>query len=522
MSLILQQIAQRCRGEVTGGGGVVTPFFADNLAGGALNPANGFTWGGLTADPGNSLIITSEDAPPGATHSLKFTYRATVAPANAYNCELRFDMGRYLNEVWIEYQWKPPATYSHRANAGDNNKFFALWRDDYSDTVGGTQQFTLETWPYEGAPGAKSMFRASARAGLITDIDPNTRDYPQLRPPFINPGPIRLGEWNRIRFHMRGSSSFGVSDGLFEVWVNDVKFLMFTEVPLYNTYASPADVLYRNGYFMGYCNSGYDIDTSFYLSDFKFYDSDPGWDDNGAIYAIWENEVNAGMFNEGLSATYPLVGGENIARFDISGVNTGQSRMYFPVPSRYMTNGRVLHIAYEIRLPQSTLDILATNLGFPPYPQIKFHLSRAEDGPAKWAGQTYRFAVNAMGVSSDASAPNSIVVRNDWFNIAYDPHKISSALTADTWLKVQLSYRDDGSNAYVRAWFNKVEVGSESVSNDNTGDGGSNNNGGSEGLALMYHMSFGIEFAQLPGSQTDALRVEIRRIKISDHYLSEF
>ena len=70
MSLILQQIAQRCRGEVTGGGGVVTPFFADNLAGGALNPANGFTWGGLTADPGNSLIITSEDAPPGATHSL--------------------------------------------------------------------------------------------------------------------------------------------------------------------------------------------------------------------------------------------------------------------------------------------------------------------------------------------------------------------------------------------------------------------------------------------------------------------
>ena len=250
--------------------------------------------------------------------------------------------------------------------------------------------------------------------------------------------------------------------------------------------------------------------------------SSGGGGGGGTIYAEWVDTNGVGAFSGGGSATFPLDGGVRIARFDISGVNTGQNRMYYPVPSSYMTDGKVLYIAYEIRLPQTTLDVLATNLGVAPYPQIKFHLSRAENDPNKWTGQKYRFAVNAMGVSSVAEAPNAIVVRNDWFNIPYSPEKISSTIAADTWAKVQLAYRDDGSNAYVRAWFNGVEVGSESVSNDSVANGGSNNNGGSEGQSLTYNMSFGIEFAQLPGTQTDALRVDIRRIVLSDYFLSGF
>lgn len=247
-----------------------------------------------------------------------------------------------------------------------------------------------------------------------------------------------------------------------------------------------------------------------------------GGGESGTIYAEWVNTNGVGVFSGGGSATFPLDGGVRIARFDLSGVNTGQNRMYYPVPSSYMTGGKVLHLAWEVRMPQSTLDVLATNLGSAPYTQIKLHLSRAENDAPKWAGQAYRFAMAGLGVSSNAGKPNACVVLNDWFNQLFSPHKESSDFVADTWKKIQLAYRDDGSNAYVRTWYGGVEVGSESVSNDSVLLGGSNNNGGSEGQSLTYNMSFGIEYAQLPGAQTNALRVEIRRIVISDYFLTGF
>ena len=246
----------------------------------------------------------------------------------------------------------------------------------------------------------------------------------------------------------------------------------------------------------------------------------------GTILASWDNATTAGAFtaNNAGAISYPSDGGVNIARFAVTtsgGDNSGFAYLSYNVPSSYMQNGNVLHLAWEMRVPLVTYNAITTNVG-PPYQQIKFHLSRAESSPPKWGVQSYRYAVVAMGVASQgASSPNKVRTLNDWFNIAYSPTKDSATLGADTWIKVQLAYREDATNGYVRAWYNGTEVGSESVSNDSVANGGSNNNGGSEGQSLIYTMRFG--FAYVATNTTGVpVSMDIRKIVISTAFQSGF
>jgi len=45
----------------------------------------------------------------------------------------------------------------------------------------------------------------------------------------------------------------------------------------YETGAQPVDCLLKNGYFLGWSNSGFAEETIFQISDVKFYDTNPGW-----------------------------------------------------------------------------------------------------------------------------------------------------------------------------------------------------------------------------------------------------
>lgn len=250
----------------------------------------------------------------------------------------------------------------------------------------------------------------------------------------------------------------------------------------------------------------------------------------GSILASWENATTAGVFstvNAG-AISYPYDGGVNIARFSLTtsgGDNAGESYLHYAVPSSYMQGGNVLHLAWEMRVPATTYTAITTNYGAP-YQQIKFHLSRAESDPPKWGGQSYRYAVTAMGVATQgASSPDKVRTLNDWFNVAYSPTKDSATLGADTWVKVQLAYREDATNGYVRAWYNGTEVGSEAVSNDNTFDGGgvpgNNNNGGSEGQSLTYKMRFGMAYVATNTTGV-AVSMDVRKIVISTAFQSGF
>ena len=255
---------KRVRGAAAGG---VTPFFSDDFAGLQRNDANGFTWGSVS---GSGVSMQSFDG----YDCIRFRYTTSG------NQENRYDMGRYLNEFWKEFYIHIPSNFTLPAT-GNNNKLWQIWRDTYSDFAGGTQQVGMEYWNFSGSPQAFATGRAMSRkmqsgSGqyAITDI---VGDANNQTPLIGSTGPITIDSWNRVRIAAKGSSAFGVSDGYYKVWFNDTLYTNVTSIPLHNTYSTPTDVTFRNGYFMGYANMAFAAQTDFHIRGVKFYDTDPGW-----------------------------------------------------------------------------------------------------------------------------------------------------------------------------------------------------------------------------------------------------
>lgn len=259
----------------------VTPFFEDDFSTGDLSKTNaaGFAW----SSPTN--VTVSTEKPYSGTYSLRFQFNGT--PSGYATAEQRFTFGEYKSHVWVEYMIWIPLDHKHRWHNGEmNNKFFALWRDVYSDGSGGTQQFFMEYWPNAQNVDGNDSGDQSGKlrlANKMTDLTPGPQlnsDIPGTspKPIFMSPdGPLVFGAWNRVRFEVKGSSARTVSDGIVRVWANDTLVRNFTAVPYWNAETTPADVLFRNGYFLGWANSGFLATEVWYVDMPKFYDTDPGW-----------------------------------------------------------------------------------------------------------------------------------------------------------------------------------------------------------------------------------------------------
>lgn len=249
----------------------VEPFFTDSFVGGVRNNANGFVW-----DVGTYVTVSADRAYVGS-HSLKFTFN----PNSEYEAswaEQRFDLGRYVTEFAVDYQLYIPSNFTHKDQAPgftENNKFFALWRDVYSDLAGGTQAVVFEYWrESDGDSNLRSMCRmTNAAPGEQYSSDVIADEF---RPTLISPtGPLYIGQWNRIRIAAKGSSARGVSDGHIKLWIGDTLFRNYTNFAVWNAYTTPADVLFRNGYFLGYVNSNVEVVQEWFVDDVKFYDVNP-------------------------------------------------------------------------------------------------------------------------------------------------------------------------------------------------------------------------------------------------------
>jgi hypothetical protein len=249
----------------------VEPFFADSFVGGVRNNANGFVWGGGT------YVTVSADRAYTGSHSLKFTFSPDVEYEASW-AEQRFDLGRYVTEFAVDYQLYIPSNFTHNDQVPgftENNKFFALWRDVYSDVVGGTQAAVFEYWREgDGDSNLRSMCRMTNPVPgeqLISDIIGD-----EFRPTLISPtGPLFKGQWNRIRIAAKGSSARGVSDGYLKLWIGDTLFRNYTNFAIWNAYTTPTDVVFRNGYFLGYVNSNVTEVQEWFVDDVKFYDANP-------------------------------------------------------------------------------------------------------------------------------------------------------------------------------------------------------------------------------------------------------
>jgi hypothetical protein len=252
--------------------------FSDGFDTGAKSASqDGYGWTG-----GPSV---SSDIAHSGKYSLKFDY-----PGNADLCkdatkEQRFTMGQDLPEVWFEYYiYFPNGTegigpkFFHRspvcAAKNDpngiiaNNKFFALWDVQYEpkDT-----KVLFEYRPSTIFPNGDSriygMWCSDTRNcgpynwkngswdGAITDA---TR-----------------GRWVQIRIHARAADSKEAANGVLQLWADGV-----LHVDMHGLDLAPnpgGNRFFRNGYLMGWANSGFTEATNVYIDDFKIFRSNPGW-----------------------------------------------------------------------------------------------------------------------------------------------------------------------------------------------------------------------------------------------------
>lgn len=242
------------------------PFFSDNFDNGLRTNANGFSWG-----TGGPRVSVSTERAFSGSHALRFRFGPDTLKQDS-NAEQRFNLGRYLAEYWVDYMLYIPSNFVQRNDLPNNNKFFMTWRDTYSDVTGGTWRIGYE---YQGTD---SRIRPMSSRWDLNSWTDGGLNHPQNGAPFIGgSGPMKIGQWNRVRLQFRAASSRTAADGVMRMWINDSLFAEMTNGKFHNFYATPVDAVLRNGYFMGWSNSGFAQETVFFIDDVKFYDQNPGW-----------------------------------------------------------------------------------------------------------------------------------------------------------------------------------------------------------------------------------------------------
>lgn len=272
-----------------------TVLFEDGFESGDLEHENGnFKWndGGLNVNVG-----VSEDIARTGTHSVKFTYEATVPEEDSWS-ELRYDMPVPREEVWFQwYQYYPDgaeglgARWEHRDDIGvDNNKFFLIGNKDWEP--GGHSsfnQFTLETepagdgdsrsalkWRPNGAPSGEYGVTPINGGGIVNDT-------------------IR-GRWVEYIAHFKVASGWQQYDAVAELWVDGLQIHNHRNLNTWLIDGGAEDAafnIFNSGYVMGWANSGFDETSYTYIDDFKVLSTPPdGLDYNpgpeGPAYEINE------------------------------------------------------------------------------------------------------------------------------------------------------------------------------------------------------------------------------------------
>lgn len=241
---------------------VAQEIFRDDFeSGNKATSMNGFRW----TEAGRNVYITQDPVTGIATkpyqgrYSMGFTHRAKPLGEDS-TAEQRFDLGGSYPEIWFSYWMRVPDNYNHRSGGGaGNTKWLALWTNNYEDRTGITTVW--EYWP-AGNGSSEIAYRW---------VGPEGPTAHQGNAPFINPQTDR-GKWMHIVHRIRLSSAPGAADGVLQMWVKKQGASTYTQLHnRTNAVIRPAGGGngFRAGYLMGWSNSGWDQETTFYLDDFK-------------------------------------------------------------------------------------------------------------------------------------------------------------------------------------------------------------------------------------------------------------
>jgi hypothetical protein len=239
------------------------PYFTDDFDTCVLDKTGnrlGFKWRETWGKEGELPMVTNQLSRSGSC-SLKFTYLGGAAGDDAWS-EQRFSLGKKLSEIYLQwYQYFPSGydahpvggRYAHRNDTGpDNNKLLRLWDDDYAR--------------YRVKLGFSTLPTSGGDSQIITEYGTNRkgvgpRGAKSDRYGITN---ARRGRWLRIQVHVR-LASIANNDGVIEMWIDGVKTISNTALPLFP--AGGIGNYLRNGYLMGWANSGFDVDSVTFIDD---------------------------------------------------------------------------------------------------------------------------------------------------------------------------------------------------------------------------------------------------------------
>jgi hypothetical protein len=240
-------------------------FFDDFESGDFSAPGGGLRWG----KPNRTSIVRSdgcavhngspvrncgdnrvrrwESGPGGGNHALRIRY-----PAGQNMAEQRFTLPEPMDEVWISYWIRVPHNFSH-PGGNNNQKFFALWQDNYEyQGSGATATFQFRrsgdgsrVANYQILPGSgSSTSRHTGESGsamLWTTAD--------------------RGRWMKVVIHARNGTN-----GVVEQWVRWEGTRSWTQA--YRNSGNLGSQPWSAGYLMGWANAPYSQDTEFLIDDF--------------------------------------------------------------------------------------------------------------------------------------------------------------------------------------------------------------------------------------------------------------
>ena len=243
-------------------GDAVTAFFTDSFATGDLtHTENGAAW----TDSASTAV--SSDRATSGSNSLKFTYAATV-DGDAQS-EQRFTLGSFVDEIWIKYKLYVPSNYTHRDSTGsDNNKGFFHLFDVYSGAKqlvytnfwpNGTGGSTMSVgWKKDGA-GSLHHWEASlspaqgVSSNAVVAIDEATD----------------LGAWMTVIIHVK-SATPATENGVIQIWKNGSLLWGSSTCDNHYSDATGDNNKFDDGYLLGWSNSGFTAETSFYIDEVEF------------------------------------------------------------------------------------------------------------------------------------------------------------------------------------------------------------------------------------------------------------
>ncbi|MBU1389736.1 MAG: hypothetical protein KKE62_16130 [Proteobacteria bacterium] len=235
-------------------------LFSDSLESGDfthVDPLSGAAWGD------SAYTTVSTDNPRTGAYSIKFRFVGNEdLNADAWS-EKRFKISDApQTEIYIRYYIWFPESYTIRATPStENTKFIYIWGDSYADDM---NKIGMELQgDMRAGFTAKQNYEGGVQLGCYNAY---TAEF--------NPGGVKWtltqedkGKW--LCFEVRYKIDSGAGDGALQFWVDGELKISGENL---SWLGAPCGVnkFLRNGYLMGWSNSGFDQDTAVYIDDVVF------------------------------------------------------------------------------------------------------------------------------------------------------------------------------------------------------------------------------------------------------------